>query len=86
MSNKKAHEWESALWGEGLSSLDVAAIIVDLKNNEKKEDQMKRGLEKAQMLECQNCHEWFFINEMFSVDACTEEHQKQLLEGNEVTK
>ena len=39
---------------------------------------MKRGLEKAQMLECQKCHEWFFINEMFSVDACTEEHQKQL--------
>ena len=79
MSDKKAHEWESALWSEGLSSFDVAIIIADLKTHEKKEDQMKRGLEKAQMLECQTCHEWFVINDMFSVDACTEDHQKQLM-------
>ncbi len=86
MSNKKAHEWESALWGEGLSSLDVAAIIGDLKIHEKKQEQMKHGLEKAQMLECQKCHEWFMVNEMFSVDACTEEHQEQLQAKNEVTE
>lgn len=86
MSNKKACEWELALWGEGLSSLDVATIIRDLKTHEKKEEQMNRGLEKAQMLECQKCHEWFFINDMFSVDACAEKHQKQLLDDNEVTK
>ena len=86
MSDKTAHEWELALWGEGLSPLDVAVIIRDLKIHEKKEEQMKRGLEKAQMLECQKCQEWFFVNDMFSVDACTEEHQKQLLDGNEVAK
>ena len=78
--NKKEIEWELALWGdEGLSSLDVATIIRDLKIHEKREEHMRRGLENAKMLECQYCNEWFFINEIFSVDACTEEHQEQLL-------
>jgi len=78
MSNLKSEEWENKLWGDGISSLEVAAIIGDLKLKEKDIERMSRGLEKAKMLECQYCHEWFSVNEMFTVDACSEKCQELL--------
>lgn len=45
--------------------------------------ELEDALTMSNMLDCQYCHKWFPTNKMFTVDACSEEHQKLLGENNE---
>lgn len=60
--------------------IENIALLARAEAAERELAELRGLLSYSNVLDCQYCHKWFSINEMYSVDACNEEHQKLLME------
>ena len=67
----------------GIKVLSPSRSVLEFENERMKaqiESLCEKLLSGKKYLDCQYCHKMFLINEMYSVDACCEDHQKELVQ------